>query len=117
MSLLSFLGLTHHGVGQPFSMKTSFAGYGDDKNLEAKPSICKYQAKRRLFWLRICAISILLMLVTSWLPGVKLFWAFRDITTQGNTQIPQPVISTARTDQVQFDNYTLILKGQRIFLQ
>lgn len=97
-------------------MKTSFSGYGDDNNLEAKPPICRYQAKRRLFWLRICAISILLMLVNCWLPGVKFFRAFRDIITQGNTQIPQPVISTARTDQVQFDNYTLILKGQRIFL-
>ena len=104
-------------VGQPFNMKTGFAGCGDGKNLEAKLSICKYQAKRRLFWLRICALSILLVLVTCWLPNVKFFEAIRDIITQGNTQILQPVTSAARTDQVQFDNYTLILKGQRIFLQ
>ena len=101
-------------IGQPLNMKTGFAGCGDDKNLEAKP--LKYQAKRRLFWLRICTLSIL-VLVTCWLPRVKFFGAFQHTITQENTQIPQPVTSTARADQVQFDNYTLILKGQRIFLQ
>jgi len=96
----------------------------------------QYRLERRsvLYWIAACTITSFLALMSS-RPPVP--WAPSSFLNQLSTLFPPsspifpevhssdaqileeaaPVRGFDRTDQVHFDNYSLILRGQRIFLQ
>ncbi|KAF8238073.1 glycoside hydrolase family 35 protein [Tricholoma matsutake] len=94
----------------------------------------QYRPKRRSnwFWVTICVIVSIFALVSSrvppWVPSLSLnqfsSLIFPSVSTHPEVRSSDATLLEAtaqvqefnRTDQVQFDNYSLILRGQRIFL-
>ena len=108
------------------------------RKAESFPELLEPESLHRSgwFWFAICAIASIFALISSraplprsWAPSLFFFHISSLVSCSSPTspeiyasdsKIPEPAIPVQtfnRTDQVQFDNYSLILRGQRILLQ
>jgi len=96
----------------------------------ARPQQSKMQRRSARYWLTMLLVSILMVVIWPWgdvsatvrTPDVSinedvelLARTAKDLSNH-EPMVAIPELSPRFTDDVQFDNYSLLLKGQRIFL-
>jgi hypothetical protein len=126
-----------HGGGKTTQHLPCHSNYNNLQRWKSKESMemleleSQYRLKRRPGWflVTICAIASIFALASSRVPqswGLSLSLdQFSSLVSRSGPASPadvkvlqatSQVQKFNRTDQVQFDNYSLILRGQRIFL-
>jgi hypothetical protein len=103
-----------------------YMGHKTEKPILSHP---KMQRRSSQLWVTTLIVSILLVILTRPAPVIELSrLTFDKILSQTrfngivpnlplDTRAPEDAVEQPWTDQVTFDNYSLFLKGQRIFIQ